>query len=324
MLRGVMRRFPITALVAAALAAAAAGCGREAESSSPVTVAATTTHVADLARNVGGQRAEVVGILPANADPHDYEPRPSDVEAVGRADLVLKSGGDLDLWADQLVKSAGGDAAVSALIDHVPTVEGGHEHSEDEDEHAGEGVDPHWWQDPRAAGAGVEEIRDLLIEADPAGRSTYERNADAYLDRLDRLDAQIADCFDRIPPGQRKLVTTHDALDYYAERYGIEIVGAAIPALTTQAQPSAGETAELVELVRDEGVKAIFPESGLNPKLEQAIADEAGAAVGAELWADTLGPPGSAAATYVDAMASNTAALVDGLTGGAESCRPRV
>jgi ABC-type Zn uptake system ZnuABC Zn-binding protein ZnuA len=116
-------------------------------------------------------------------------------------------------------------------------------------------------------------------------------------------------------------VTSHDALGYYAHRYGIEVIGAAIPALTTQAQASAGETAELIDLIRAEGVTTIFPEAGVSPGLEEAIATEAGARIGGELWADTLGPAGTDAATYIGSLRANTDELVDGFSDGAVSCR---
>ena len=115
-------------------------------------------------------------------------------------------------------------------------------------------------------------------------------------------------------------MTTHDALGYYAGRYGIDVIGAVIPSLTTEAQPSAGDTAKLVQTIEDTGVKAIFAESSVNPKVEAAIARETGAKVGRALWADTLGPEGSNGATYVQSIAANTRALVDGFTGGAVSC----
>ena len=123
-----------------------------------------------------------------------------------------------------------------------------------------------------------------------------------------------------MPADQRKLVTSHDALGYYADRYGIEVIGTAIPALTTQAQPSAGETAELVDAIRATGVSTIFPEAGVSAELERAIADEAGAEVGDELWADTLGPAGSDGATYIESLEWNTARLVEGFTGGERTC----
>lgn len=322
-------RLLLPACTSVGLIAILTGCGPDSGNPSKAAafqVSATTTHVADLVRNVAGDRAEVNGILPPNADPHDYEPRPSDVAALGEAAVVFKSGGDFDIFADQLVEAGGGDGEVVSLLDRVTTIEGGddhegeEEHAEGEEEHAEGAVDPHWWQDPRNAVAAVEAIRDALIAADPGGAETYEANADAYVEELEALDRSIASCIDRLAPERRKLVTEHDALGYYADRYGLEIIGTTIPALTTQAQPSAGDTAALVDLIKSEGVPAIFPESALNPKLATAIAAEADATVGEPLYADTLGPADSDGATYVGAMRANTAAIVDGLSGGDLSC----
>jgi len=288
-----------------------------------ITVVATTTQAADLTRAVTGDRDAVAGLLEPNADPHDYEVRPGDVKALVDADLVVRSGGDLDAWLDGAIDSSGNDAEQVRLIDHVETIEGGHEHHEGEHEHeedGGEDVDPHWWQDPRNAIAAVAAIEAALARADPAGAVTYAANARAYTAELRALDRAVAACIDAIPAAQRKLVTTHDALGYYAHRYGLEVVGAVIPSLSTQAQASAGEVAELVDTIRRTGVRAIFAESSVNAKLERAIADEAGARVGRPLWADTLGPAGSDGATYAASIAANTRAIAEGLTGGASGC----
>jgi ABC-type Zn uptake system ZnuABC Zn-binding protein ZnuA len=137
---------------------------------------------------------------------------------------------------------------------------------------------------------------------------------------LRELDTALAACWSRVPRGQRKLVTTHDALGYYARRYGLEVIGAVIPSLSTKGQPSAGETADLVKAIEHANVRAIFAESSINTKVEQAIARETGAKVGRALWADTLGPAGSDGATYLKALASNTRAMVDGVTAGAVAC----
>ena len=344
-------------LAAAALALAASACGEDDAGDggeASVTVVATTTHLADFARNVGGDRAEVVGLLAPNSDPHDYEPRPSDVGAIAESDLVLQSGGDLDLWLDDVVDSSGTDAPVVELIDSVETIEGGHAHA-DEDEHAGEAedehaeaaedehadeaeeehageeetedehadeeeADPHWWHDPRNVVRAVEAIRDELIAVDPDGRETYEANAAAYVEEVEDLDRVAAGCLGEIPASRRKLVTSHDALGYLADRYEIEVVGAAIPALTTQAQPSAGETDELIELIREERVAAVFPEAGLGDDLQRSLAGATGAAVGGELWADTLGPEGSGAETYLEAAAANAVTLVEGFSDSSEAC----
>ncbi len=288
-------------LLALLALAGVAGCSSGGDNAD---VVATTTQVADLTRTVAGNRLEVHAILRANADPHEYEPRPSDARALTDAKLVLRSGGDLDGWLGDLVGEAGSGARVVTVADSVRR----------------RGDDPHWWQDPLNAILAVRAIRDALERADPAGRATFDRNAAAYVRRLRRLDHGIARCIGEIPPARRKLVTTHDALGYYAHRYGLQVVGALIPSLSTQAQPSARDTQRLVDQIRREGVPAIFPESSLNPKLERAVAREANARVAGALWGDTLGPPGSSGATYVRSMASNTETIVEALSG--RRCRP--
>jgi zinc/manganese transport system substrate-binding protein len=299
------------ALIAATLASGCRDDGGDARSAAGPTVVATTTQVADFVRNVGGRRVDVHQILQPNTDPHEYEPRPSDVKSVGGAKLAVRSGGDVDDWLQDVIDNAGGDAQVLILSERVRT------RTDDKGD-----LDPHWWQDPRNAELAVKAIRDALAKADPDGAAEYRRNAARYLARLERLDRQTAVCIDRIPPPLRKLVTTHDALSYYAARYGLEVIGAVIPSLSTRAQPSAGDIQALVDQIEHTGVKAIFPESSINPKLEQAVARESGATTGAPLWADTLGPRGSTGATYIDSIAANTGAIVDGLTGGEQSCEP--
>ncbi len=288
-----------------------AGCGDEGDGAGDPSVraVATTTQVGDFVRQVGGERVETEQILEPNADPHDYEPRPSDAVALGRANLVFRSGGEVDEWLDELIDSAGGQAERVELIDSVRTIRGPG------------GVDPHWWQDPRNARRAVAAIRDALIQADPGGRGVYRRNAAAYQARLRRLDSDVAACIDRVPTVRRKLVTTHDSLAYYAQRYGLRVVGALIPSQSSQAQSSSKDTAELVNQIERLGVRAIFPESSLNPKLERAVARETGAEVGEALWADALGSKDSSGATYVDSVQANTRAIVRGLTGGGADCR---
>jgi ABC-type Zn uptake system ZnuABC Zn-binding protein ZnuA len=310
------RRLAATLGIALASALAACSGSNEGANGRPVTAVATTTQVADFVREVGGARVYVHQILKPNSDPHEYEPRPSDATAVNRAQLVFQSGGDLDGWLDDVVTGGGGKATVVKLLDSVRTRKG--------PERGSNATDPHWWQDPRNAERAVRPIRDALSRADPAGRATYARNAHAYIARLRALDRGIAACMARVPSAERKLVTTHDALGYYAARYGIQVVGALIPSLSTQAQPSARDIQRLVDQIRRERVRAIFPETALNPKLERAVSREAGAKVGGRLWSDSLGPEGSDGATYLEAMAHNTATLTDGFTGGAVRCRPQV
>lgn len=292
-----------------AVAPVAFGCGSGGGGAEPATsVVATTAQAADLARHVVGDRGRVTAILDASADPHEYEPRPSDAEALADADLIVRSGGEVDAWLDQLLDSSGSDAPVLTLSDHIKPIVG-------ED-----GADPHWWQDPRNAVLAVAAVRDELDVIDPGGATTFDAGARRYTAELDRLDARIAACMRKVSPAERRLVTSHDALGYYARRYGIEVIGAALPALTTAAQASAGETAELIDRIRTAGVRAVFPEAGVSPDLERAIAAEAGAEIGGELWADTLGPEGSDAADYVGSLKANTDQLIAGFTGGRSSC----
>jgi ABC-type Zn uptake system ZnuABC Zn-binding protein ZnuA len=293
-----MRRLALLPLVLLA------GCGAGASAGDRITVVATTTQVADLARNVGGSRVDVVQILAPNTDPHEYELRPQDVEAVAGADVVLRSGGDVDDWIGEAIEGSGTHAPVVDLSRGVPL----------------HGDDPHWWQSPRNAVTAIAEIETALTHADPEHRDAYIRATEAYWTKLRRLDRGVRACIAKIPPAQRKLVTTHDALGYYARRYGLEVIGTVIPSLSTEGQPSAGDTARLIATIRRAGVKAIFAESSVNPKVEAAIAQETGAKVGKALWADALGPPGSDGATYLQSIASNTKAIVDGLTGGAATC----
>jgi ABC-type Zn uptake system ZnuABC Zn-binding protein ZnuA len=295
---------------AAALAAAAllAGCSDQpAAPGAELRVVATTAHAADLVRVVGGERVAVHALLPAAADPHDYEPRPSDARALAQAALVVRAGGGVDDWLADVAEDAGANERVLDLAATIGVPDGS---------------DPHWWLDPRNVERATERVRAALAGADPRGAGAYGRRATAYRERLRRLDAEIARCIALVPRARRKLVATHDSLGWLARRYGLETIGAAIPSRSTQAQPSAGETERLVERIRSEGARAVFPEHAIDARLERAIAREAGARVGRPLWTDALGPRGSGAETYLGAMAENAAALVDGLTGGERSCRP--
>ena len=281
-----------------------AACGDDAGSRDGVTVVATTTQAADLVRKVGGSRVDVEGMLRPGGDPHDYEPRPSDVAAVADAAVVFRSGGEVDGWLDDVIDNAGGDARVVTLIDSVRRLDD----------------DPHWWQDATNGARAVEAVRVELTKADPGGRAAFARNAERTAQTLRALDRQISACVGRVPPAKRKIVTTHDALGYFARRYGVEVVGAVIPSLSTQAQASAGDVQRLVEQIRREGVEAIFPESSVNPDIERAIAREAGASIGDPLYADSLGAQGSPGETYAGALAADAAALVRGMSGGSVNC----
>jgi ABC-type Zn uptake system ZnuABC Zn-binding protein ZnuA len=294
-------RLPLLLFPAAIVVVLLGACGDDGASGGAPRVVATTTQAADLARQVGGSRAVVSSILQPNSDPHAYEPRAGDVKALVRADVVVRSGGEVDEWLEEAQAGAGSDAPVLTLG-------------------ANTREEPHWWQDPRAALRAVTILRDGLTRADPAGNRVYAANADAYLARLRHLDRSIARCIATIPPARRKLVTTHDALGAYARRYGLEVIATVIPSRSTGGQASAGETAALVRTIRREHVPAVFAESSVRSDVERAIAREAGAHLAPALWADSLGPKGSSGATYLASMQANTHTIAEALGGDLARC----
>ncbi|MDX6516242.1 MAG: hypothetical protein QOH73_1908 [Gaiellaceae bacterium] len=303
------------ALAAAAATFLLAGCGGSTNANGRLVVVGTTTQIGDWLHAVGGPDVLVHQILQPNSDPHDYEPRPADVEATSSAKLVFESGDRLDPWMGKVVSEAGNPRVIvlgDRVPDHVAGETSGPEASR---------FDPHWWHDPRNAEAAVAAIRDALAAADPAHADGYRARASAYLRKLRRLDTGIARCFATVPRAERKLVTSHDAFNYFAQRYGIDVIGAVIPSQTTQAQASAGATAKLITLIRREHVKAIFPESSMNAALAKAIARDTGARADLTLYGDTLGPSGSPGATYLGMEQANADAMVRGFTGGARGCQ---
>lgn len=305
----------VLVLLAAAAAALVAGCGSS-SSAKPgqITVVATTTQLGDLVREVGGDAVDVHQILRVNSDPHDYEPRPKDIQRTADAKVVFTSGDGLDGWMADVVDNAGGDPVVVDASHGQPVSRPGED---------GEGsVDPHWWHDPRNAEHAIALVRDALVRADPAQRARFTASATRYLAAVRAMDRSIARCFAAVPAAQRKLVTDHDAFGYFADRYGIDVVGAVIPSQTTQAQPSAGDLARLVTTIKREHVQAVFPESSINAKLAHAIARETGATADHELYGDTLGPAGSPGDTYIKMEQANADRMVQGFTGGRRRCAP--
>jgi zinc/manganese transport system substrate-binding protein len=295
-----------------------AGCGAGGSSSAKpgaIDVVVTTTQLGDIVRAIGGDAVAVHQILKPNTDPHDYEPRPKDIQETAGAELVVTSGDNLDRWMREVIDNAGGHPAVLDAGAGRPVALPGEEAGAE-----GSRFDPHWWHDPRNVEYATIRIRDALAKADPDATAAIDAGAGSYLAKVGALDAGIAKCMAKVPVARRKLVTDHDAFGYFAHRYAIDVVGAVISSQTTQAQPSAGDLAKLTTTIEHEGVKAIFPESSINPKLADAIARETGASSDHTLYGDTLGPADSKGATYLNMEAANADAMVRGFTGGARGC----
>ena len=329
------RLAPLALTLLGLSALAVAGCGSDdgdEASSSKITVAATTTQVGDLVREVGGDAVTVKQILTPNSEAHDYEPRPNDVGAVAASKIVFASGLGLDAWSTKLVKESGSEAEVVDLSSGLPvshaTGEGeahadekeGEAHADEKEGEAHGETDPHWWHDLTNLEAATTEVETALIAADPAAKDQITANADAYRAKIKKVDEQIRACLNKVPANERLIVTDHDAFIYFTERYGVTSKGAVFPSTSTQGQASAGEVAALEKLIREEKVKAIFPESSLNPALAERIASDTGASSDYTLYGDTLGAADSPEGTVLGAEAANAKAMVAGMTGGKERC----
>ena len=281
-----MRR--LLALITPALAGAllATGCDDDARGGR-LRVVATTTHAAEFARAVGGPEVEVHAMLRPGADTHAYEARPSDVKALSEAEVVVRSGGEIDEWLDDVVEDAGGDAATVTLLD------------------AAGGDEPHFWLDPRRAAAAVRGVALALGRADKQSGDAYERRGAQYAARLRRLDRAIERCLRSAPSGRRKVVTSHDAMEPFARRYGVEVVGTIVPARSTSAQPSARAVDRLIRRMRRARVGLVLPEVDGGTRLERAVAREAGARIGPRLYLDSL----AEGRDYAGTMRANAAAI---------------
>ncbi|MCA9859387.1 MAG: zinc ABC transporter substrate-binding protein [Thermomicrobiales bacterium] len=302
--------------------------------SGPLNVVASTSIIADLARQVGGERVNVTSILPANVDPHDFEPNPDDVITLEGADILLLHGLQLDSWVEPLIDASSSAAPVIVVTTGIETISGGdhddhdhededHEHEDDEHEDDDRGDDdhdhdlsegdPHVWFDPMRVKTMVANIRDGLISVDPEGETGYQTRADAYSASLDQLDAEIRALIDTIPSERRIMVTNHDALGYFAERYGLTVVGTVIPGLDTRTEPSAKDIAELIEAIKESGATVIFAENTVSPALAESLASDAGIRVAPDLYTDSLGDADSGADTYIGLMQTDTLIIVENL-----------
>jgi zinc/manganese transport system substrate-binding protein len=305
-------------LVAAGAVFALAACGGTAgdpagtAGGDQVAVVATTPEVADFVRVVGAGDVAVTQIIKPGVDPHDYEPTPADLQAIGAAKVVVKNGVGLEKWLDQTIESAGFGGAVVDSSQGVTLRKG-----DPGDEEMAEG-DPHIWHNPLNAKIMATNIEKGLAAADPARAATFAKNLADYTAKLDQLDAANQAAWHKIPVAQRKLVTNHDAFGYYIDRYQLEFVGSVIPSMDTSAELSARRLQDLVAKIKATGTRAIFTESSLPPKTAEAIAQQAGVkVVGGEdaLYGDSLGPLGTPQGTYLGAEQHNTQTLVAALGG---------
>ena len=293
-------------LIISFIGVVATACG----STGPVTsgklrVVATTTIIGDIARNIAGDKTDVITLLTPGVDPHEYEPVPADLQALSQAKIVFANGGGLEPWLPKIMQSAGSSIKIQTLTDGLTLRalnEGG-----------ATVTDPHVWFDVNNAIHFAEQIRDSLITLDPANADAYQTNAKNYIARLTDLDSSIKKQVEAIPTKQRLLVTNHDTFGYFAAQYGFKVVGTVFPAGGAEASPSAQQVVELINSIKASQVKAVFTENTLNPELANTIAQEAGVKVITQLYTDSLGPKDSPASTYIDLLQFDVKTIVEAL-----------
>jgi zinc/manganese transport system substrate-binding protein len=273
-----------------------------------VKAVASFSILADLVRQVGGDRVQVAALVGPDADAHAFAPSPADANRIAGATIIVVNGLGFEGWMERLVKSSGTKAPVVVASRGITPIE-----SEDDpggqDRHA---YDPHAWQSITNAKTYIANIRDGLIAADAAGRETYAANASRYLAELDQLEGEVKAAIARIPASRRRVITTHDAFGYFARAYGMTFI--APQGVSTEAEASAKGVARIIRQVRSERIPAVFLENVSDPRLMDRIAKETGARIGGKLYSDALSAPGGPAATYVDMMRNNIRAFSAALT----------
>lgn len=296
-------------LAGACLGLLLVGCeasGDQVESDKPQVVS-TSTIIADLTEKVGGDEIEHQGILEPGADPHVYEPTPKDSVALETADLILYNGFNLEPGIIKMISSTGVNAKKYAVGEVVTPLDFEYQGQQE--------PDPHVWGDAQNAIAMTKAIRDRLIELSPEERAEFTANAEELITELQQVDRWITEQIKTIPPAKRRLVTTHDAFQYYTRAYGLEMAGTLI-GISTEEQPSAQTVKNLANEIITMQIPAIFAETTINPQLIQTVAEEAGVRLAPqELYSDSIGVKGSEGDSYVKMLVANTKSIVESLGG---------
>ena len=317
-----MRLSIVNGAVLSALLAVTSACGSASvgDTQEPHVVA-TTTQVGAIARELGGDDIGLTVLLAPGVEAHDFELTPDRAAALEEADLVLISGAGLEDWLEDTIEGTGNADRVRDLSEGIELrapsdEEPAHEHDDNEGEAHADDVDPHYWLSGPNAIVMVENARDALVELAPASAEAIDDRAAELVARIEAADAEVRRLIAEIPPDERRIVTDHDALGYFVDEYGLEFVGSMFPSLDVSSEPSAREVEALIAEIRAAGVRAVFTESSVNPRLARAIAEESGARLVEEpIYTDSLGEEGSGADTLDRMLIHNARVIHGGLTG---------
>lgn len=268
-------------------------------------VLAAETFLGDIAQNVAGDRLKVESLLPVMFDPHEFQPTPQDAIKIAQSEVLIVNGLGYETWLAKTLQDSGGRRLVLVASDGLtPNPDPSGEHP------AG---DPHMWMYPLNVVRYVENIRDGLSKADPAGADVYGANAKAYIAKLEDLDGWIKTETGQLSPEKRLLVTNHDSLGYFSAAYGFIMVGGVIPSVTNESSPSASQMAALIKSIRTSGAPAIFLDISENQKLANQIAGESGAKVVTDLYVETLSAADGPAPTYITMLKHDVSVIVEAL-----------
>jgi zinc/manganese transport system substrate-binding protein len=315
----------VTAAVALALLLLL-GLSGGVEAAGKVKAVASFSILGDMVKQVGGERVEVVTLVPPDSDAHVFSPTPADAKTLAGAQLFFVNGLGFEGWMERLEKSSGfkGKLVVAStgVAPRTMIEEEGHEHGaaeEDHEEHANgehhdeeEVTDPHAWQDLANGKLYVANIRDGLIAADPAGKAVYEANANTYLAALAAEEAAVKAALGKLPPERKRIITSHDAFGYFGAAYGLEII--APEGVSTESEASAQDVAKIIRQIKAEKIPAVFIENITDHRLLDQIARETGAKIGGTLYSDALSAPDGPAPTYLDMFRHNVGTLTAALS----------
>ena len=269
-----------------------------------IRVSSFSTILTEVAQQVAGDRVDVTAHVKPGIDPHEFEPKPADLKTVGSSQLVLLSAKHMEGYVSKLREATGGKGNFLEVGDGFASLK-----MADEENAAKKVDDPHWWHSIGNVQKAAKIVRDALKKISPADAATFSANAGKYLAQLDALQKWTKAKLAELPRNKRKLVTSHDAFQYFAKENGFTIY--AIEGLSSSDQPSSKRVADLIREVKEQGVKAVFSESIKNPKVLKEITRETGAVIGGELYADGLGE--GDAGTYQGMYKHNVSVIVDAL-----------
>lgn len=318
--------FVATALVAMLalgfLTACSGDSANGADGSKKPLVIATTPILGELVEAVGGEDITVEVLIPLGADPHDFEPSAAQAARLRDASLIVANGLGLEQQLESSIDGARRDGVtvyeVGEELDPLAITESheGSDHADAEAEDGHGSEDPHVWLDPERMATAASLVAGQLAATTGGDAAGFQSRAATYADSALAAQAEAIEILSVVPADQLKLVTNHDALEYFANRFNLVVIGTVIPGGSTMAEPSAADLSGLVELIKANNVKAIFSESTVSAKLIETVSGEVGSQVQVvELSTDTLGEPGSDTATYPGLIVSTARLIANGLTG---------